>query len=108
MKFLYSLFILFICTLVYAQQQNIDVNKFTQLLSNHLLFEHFDKAYVQLARKISLQFRDAIHVRVKKVKKSQQETFETPVDIQILKRQLKGAVGCKQWFFNSCYTFLLI
>lgn len=95
MKWVYTLFILFISTLVCAQEQPIiDVNKFTQLLSNHLLFDHFDKAYVQLSRKISLQFRDAIHVRVKKVK-NQEESLETPVDIQILKRQLKGAVGCK-------------
>lgn len=87
----------------------VDINRFTQLLSNHLLFDHFDKAYLQLSRKISFSFRDAIQVRVKKVKtKSKDITTATntavvitpPVDVQILKRQLKGAVGCK---FLSSY-----
>ncbi|KAI8049443.1 uncharacterized protein B0P05DRAFT_563721 [Gilbertella persicaria] len=79
----------------------VDTNRFTQLLSNHLLFDHFDKAYYQLARKISLQFRDVIHVKVKKIKtksnskstSSRDMVLPPPVDIQILKRQLKGAVG---------------
>lgn len=79
----------------------MDINRFTQLLSNHLLFDHLDKAYLQLSRRISFQFRDAIQVKVKKMKP--QKTITTmkatvmipPVDVQILKRQLKGAVGCK-------------
>ncbi|OAD06738.1 hypothetical protein MUCCIDRAFT_160371 [Mucor lusitanicus CBS 277.49] len=89
------------------QNHNIDVHRFTQLLSNHLLFDHFDKAYLQLSRKISFQFRDAIQVKVKKIKskgsssssKSSTSTaaaavvVQPPVDVQILKRQLKGAVG---------------
>jgi hypothetical protein len=84
----------------------VDINRFTQLLSNHLLFDHFDKAYLQLSRKISFQFRDAIQVRVKKIKTSKSKEPVTnkaaaviitppPVDVQILKRQLKGAVGCE-------------
>lgn len=92
------------------QSPDVDVNRFTQLLSNHLLFDHFDKAYLQLSRKISFQFRDAIQVKVKKIKSkgssSSSSTSSTstaaaavvaqpPVDVQILKRQLKGAVGCK-------------
>ncbi|EPB88977.1 hypothetical protein HMPREF1544_04238 [Mucor circinelloides 1006PhL] len=93
------------------QSPDVDVNRFTQLLSNHLLFDHFDKAYLQLSRKISFQFRDAIQVKVKKIKSkgsssssSSSSTSSTstaaaavvaqpPVDVQILKRQLKGAVG---------------
>lgn len=98
------------------QNHNIDVHRFTQLLSNHLLFDHFDKAYLQLSRKISFQFRDAIQVKVKKIKskgssssRSMSSTstaaaavvIQPPVDVQILKRQLKGAVGCKYFFFFS-------
>lgn len=91
------------------QNYNIDVHRFTQLLSNHLLFDHFDKAYLQLSRKISFQFRDAIQVKVKKIKSKKSSSsssskssistaaaavvVQPPVDVQILKRQLKGAVG---------------
>ncbi|KAI8642194.1 hypothetical protein BD408DRAFT_432623 [Parasitella parasitica] len=85
------------------------MSRFTHLLSNHLLFDHFDKAYLQLSRKISFQFRDAIQVKVKKIKSkgpgsssvssnsnspaSTVAAVPPPVDVQILKRQLKGAVG---------------
>mgnify|MGYP004491101607 CR=1 FL=1 len=71
----------------------VDLNRFTQLLSNHLLYEHIDKAYLQLSKKISSKFRNAIQVKVKRVSDSQKIII--PVDVQILKRQLKGAVGCK-------------
>ncbi|KAG2196869.1 hypothetical protein INT47_011389, partial [Mucor saturninus] len=83
----------------------VDINRFSQLLSNHLLFDHLDKAYAQLSKRISFQFRDAIQVKVKKVKSSSTTTIiatnttkktsvmQPPVDVQILKRQLKGAVG---------------
>ncbi|KAI8387549.1 hypothetical protein BD560DRAFT_382834 [Blakeslea trispora] len=79
------------------QQIAVDTARFTRLLSNHLLFDHFDKAYSQLAKKISYQFRDAIHVKVKKTKSKSSMPKDVmllpPVDVQILKRQLKGAVG---------------
>ncbi|KAI8363851.1 hypothetical protein EDC96DRAFT_213178 [Choanephora cucurbitarum] len=77
-----------------ANQQTVDTARFSRLLSNHLLFDHFDKAYTQLAKKISYQFRDAIQVKVKKIKSSApKDVMLPPVDVQILKRQLKGAVG---------------
>lgn len=99
------------------QNDDVDMNRFTQLLSNHLLFDHFDKAYLQLSKKISFQFRDAIQVKVKKIKSKKSSKSSSirsssistaaaavivppPVDVQILKRQLKGAVGCK--FFLAC------
>ncbi|GAA5816153.1 hypothetical protein MFLAVUS_009679 [Mucor flavus] len=85
----------------FCNQQTVDINRFTLLLSNHLLFDHLDKAYTQLSKKISYQFRDAIQVKVKKMKstsitstvESKQSVLIPPVDVQILKRQLKGAVG---------------
>ena len=82
-----------------VDQTVVDTARFTRLLSNHLLFDHFDKAYTQLAKKISYQFRDAIQVKVKKTKSKSSAPKDVmllpPVDVQILKRQLKGAVGCK-------------
>ncbi|KAI7904439.1 uncharacterized protein BX663DRAFT_550819 [Cokeromyces recurvatus] len=89
--------------------QQKDIHRFTQLLSNHLLYDHFDKAYFQLSKKISYQFRDVIHVRIKTIATSNDDdsvtddAVTTPsssvliqpsiVDVQILKKQLKGAVG---------------
>ncbi|KAI8970319.1 hypothetical protein BDF20DRAFT_826510 [Mycotypha africana] len=85
-----------------------DVHKFIQLFAQHLLMDHYDKAYTQLSKRISFQFRDAIQLRIKKIKKPLDDKAEeedqnkaaqkttkvpSPVDVQILKRQLKGAVG---------------
>ncbi|CAO3701076.1 unnamed protein product [Rhizopus stolonifer] len=81
----------FSLTDIITATETVDLNRFTQLLSHHLLYEHFDKAYLQLSKKISLQFRNAIHVKIKRVPNSQKAIV--PVDVQILKRQLKGAVG---------------
>lgn len=86
---------------------SVDINRFSQLLSNHLLFDHLDKAYAQLSKRISFQFRDAIQVKVKKVKSTtttisstkKASVMQPPVDVQILKRQLKGAVGCKFYMY---------
>lgn len=94
----------------FCNQQTVDINRFTLLLSNHLLFDHLDKAYTQLSKKISYQFRDAIQVKVKKMKstsitstiESKKSVLIPPVDVQILKRQLKGAVGCKYLIFTIC------
>lgn len=90
--FIKNIFATFNTTAITANEA-VDLNRFTQLLSNHLLFDHFDKAYSQLSKKISIQFRSAIHVKVKRMPNSQKVIV--PVDVQILKRQLKGAVGCK-------------
>lgn len=115
MKLFLILFLLFSTLVVgnsvdlthtFCNEQKVDINRFTQLLSNHLLFDHLDKAYMQLSRKISLQFRNAIQVKVKKMKSSsitstidKQTVVIPPVDVHILKRQLKGAVGC---MYISC------
>lgn len=104
-----------LCCHTTAAATAVDINRFTQLLSNHLLLDHFQKAYSQLSKKISFQFRDAIGLRVRKIKSkhakdsssstttttssssSQQKTSkllqQPPVDVQMLKRQIRGAVG---------------
>ncbi|ORE02531.1 hypothetical protein BCV72DRAFT_252419 [Rhizopus microsporus var. microsporus] len=88
--FIKNIFATFNTTTI-TTNEAVDLNRFTQLLSSHLLFDHFDKAYSQLSKKISVQFRSAIHVKVKRMPNSQKAIV--PVDVQILKRQLKGAVG---------------
>ncbi|KAI8886018.1 hypothetical protein K501DRAFT_331575 [Backusella circina FSU 941] len=72
------------------EEQQVDKSRFTQLLSNHLLFDHYDKAFNQLSRKISQQFREALQVKLRHLSENK---VHTPVDVQILKRQLRGAVG---------------
>lgn len=92
-----TLFILCLLTTVMASfnetcsNNRVDINRLTKSLSNHYIV--YDKVYSQISRKISLQFRDAIHVKVKKSKTT--TTMHTPVDVQLLKKQLRGAVGCK-------------
>ncbi|KAI9250585.1 hypothetical protein BDA99DRAFT_522896 [Phascolomyces articulosus] len=78
----------------------VDVSRYAQLLSTHLLFDHLENAFYMLSKKISLQFRDSIHVNVNFAPHShglrQQTDFSlssSPIDVQILKGQLKGAVG---------------
>ncbi|KAI9247857.1 hypothetical protein BY458DRAFT_542790 [Sporodiniella umbellata] len=69
----------------------IDLGRFSHLLSNHFLYEHFDKAYLQLAKEVSLQFRNSIQINVKQ--QIDRNTTTSPVDINVLTRQLKGAIG---------------
>ncbi|KAI8992671.1 hypothetical protein BDB01DRAFT_446125 [Pilobolus umbonatus] len=75
----------------YHKENTVDLSRFTQLLHNHLLFDHYEQAFHQLSRKISMQFRDSIHVKMKKTSKV--DVIVSPVDVQVLKRQLRGAVG---------------
>jgi hypothetical protein len=101
--------LLLLCAVVLASCMessiSVDKNQFTQLLSNHLLLDHYDKALSQLSKKISRQFRDAIQVKVKRLTKKK---VNTPVDVQVLKRQLKGAVGCKYLFIIYFVYFSIL
>ena len=94
---------------------SVDVARYAQLLSTHLLFDHLDNAFYMLSKKISLQFRDSIQVNVNLTPQSKQEiqiqdndlsSLSPPVDVQILKGQLKGAVGCN-FFSSSCFFLIL-
>jgi hypothetical protein len=90
---------IFFIGLIFAnnEKQQVDKSRFTQLLSNHLLFDHYDKAFNQLSRKISQQFREALQIRLRHLSENK---AHAPVDVQILKRQLRGAVGCKFCFYS--------
>ncbi|KAI9497898.1 hypothetical protein BDB00DRAFT_802410 [Zychaea mexicana] len=70
----------------------VDVSRYAQLLSTHLLLDHLENAFYMLSRKISVQFRDSIHVNVN-VSPQHDPSLSSPVDVHILKGQLKGAVG---------------
>ncbi|CAO3697970.1 unnamed protein product [Rhizopus stolonifer] len=87
--------IYFLCLLnipfSFATVESVDLNRFSHLLSNHFIYEHFDKAYSQLARRVSLKFRNSVQIKLKK--ESNTQNITSPVDVQILTRQLKGAVS---------------
>ncbi|KAI8140579.1 hypothetical protein BJV82DRAFT_562579 [Fennellomyces sp. T-0311] len=70
----------------------VDVSRYSQLLSSHLLFDHLENAFYTLSRKISVQFRDSIQVHVN-ISPQHDPSSTSPVDVQILKGQLRGAVG---------------
>lgn len=72
----------------------VDVNRFAQLLSTHLLFDHLDHAFFMLSKKISVQFRDSFQVSVQTADTTEDHDPSSSVDVQILKGQLQGAVGC--------------
>lgn len=74
----------------------VDASQFAHLLSTHLLFDHVENAFHLLSKQISSRFRESIQVNVRLQSPVQYEdTTYSSVDVQILKGQLNGAVGCK-------------
>lgn len=75
---------------VAAEYWHFDLSLYSQLLSTHLTRDLVDTAFYTMSKQISTQFCDAVEV----LGEEQLEPV-SPVDVQILKRQLRGAVGCK-------------
>ncbi|CDH57778.1 predicted protein [Lichtheimia corymbifera JMRC:FSU:9682] len=73
--------------IVSAENWHLDLSLYSQLLSTHLARD-VDTAFYTMSKQISTQFRDALEV----LGEEQLEPV-SPVDVQILKRQLRGAVG---------------
>ncbi|KAF7730263.1 hypothetical protein EC973_002506 [Apophysomyces ossiformis] len=73
------------------QEYEVDTSRFAQLLSTHLLFDHLETAFSLLSKNISLHFQDAIQVNVKSPESV--DNGSSSVDVEILKGQLRGAVG---------------
>lgn len=69
----------------------IDIHKFSLQLSTHLLFDPIDTSLSSISKRISLHFQNLVQVTT--------ETFDMNndfvVDVELLKGQLQGAVGCK-------------
>lgn len=82
---------------------DVDINRFAQLLSVHLLFDHFENAVTNLSKKVSRRFQETIQFSIlygngdsdiiteESIGSGNEMTF----DIQVLKGQIRGAVGCK-------------
>lgn len=84
---------------VYMQQQIekepqfyfVDIHRFSTQFSAHLLFDHLDGSLSTLSKRISLHFQDLVQVSSPTLELN--NTFV--VDVDLLKGQLQGAVGCK-------------
>ncbi|CAO3658657.1 unnamed protein product [Umbelopsis ramanniana] len=80
---------------------DVDINRFAQLLSVHLLFDHFENAVTNLSKKVSRRFQETIQFSIlygngdsdiiteESIGSGNEMTF----DIQVLKGQIRGAVG---------------
>lgn len=91
-----------------AEEFSVDVDRFAHLLSNHFLFDHLEYAFYLLSKRVSVQFRDSINVDVRLLSSPESEPFNPSVDINILKGQLEGAVGCKLFLFPFALAYFLL
>lgn len=79
----------------------VDLSRFSQLLSVHLLFDHFENAVTNLAEKVSRRFQETIQFSIlygngdSDIIPEDDAKNEMVFDIQVLKGQIRGAVGCK-------------
>lgn len=78
----------------------VDINQFSQFFSSHLFFDHLDGTLTVLSKRISQHFQSLIQVTIQPLGGGPNDDFE--VDVDLLKGQLQGAVGCK------CLWYLLI
>jgi hypothetical protein len=79
---------------------DVDLNRFTQLLSAHIMSEHLDSAITALSKKLAGQIQDSIQLithqqvffpNIAIMEKAGPTTDD--VDVRLLKEQLQGAVG---------------
>lgn len=69
----------------------VDIHSFSSIFSTHLLFDHLDGTLSLLSKSISLHFQNLVQVSAQPFDLN--DTFT--VDVELLKGQLQGAVGCK-------------
>ena len=92
-----SLLVLPALSLPTRQQQQlntnftVDLQQFSSHYSTHLHFDHLDNSLWTLSKRISLHFQDLVQVTTQKFDLN--DVFV--VDVELLKGQLQGAVGCK-------------
>jgi hypothetical protein len=89
----------------------VDLSRFSQLLSVHLLFDHFENAVTNLAEKVSRRFQETIQFSIlygngdSDIIPEDDAKNEMLFDIQVLKGQIRGAVGCKLPGFLHIFFF---
>ncbi len=74
-----------------VEEYMIDVHKFSLQLSTHLLFNPIDTFLTSISKRISLHFQNLVQVTTETVDLNN----DFVVDVDLLKGQLQGAVGCK-------------
>lgn len=69
----------------------VNIHSFSSIFATHLLFDHLDGTLSLLSKSISIHFQNLIQVSAQSFDLN--DTFT--VDVELLKGQLQGAVGCK-------------
>lgn len=76
---------------VIQEDFELDVHRFSHIVSTHLLFDHVDSTMKMFSRTISNRFREEIQID----SMGANDTRCLPLDVQLLKGQISGAIGCK-------------
>jgi hypothetical protein len=69
----------------------VDIHQFSQFFASHLSFDHLDGTVSTLSKRISQHFQSLVQVTTQPIGLND-DSF---VDVDLLKGQLQGAVGCK-------------
>lgn len=77
-----------------TENYSVDIHAFSSVFSTHLLFDHLDGTFSSLAKLTSLHFQDLVQVSAH----SFGINDDFVIDVELLKGQLRGAVGCKLLF----------
>ncbi|CDH50419.1 hypothetical protein RO3G_17106 [Lichtheimia corymbifera JMRC:FSU:9682] len=74
---------------VIQEDFELDVHRFSHIVSTHLLFDHVDTTMKMFSRTISNRFREEIQID----SMGANDTRCLPLDVQLLKGQISGAIG---------------
>jgi CTP-dependent riboflavin kinase len=77
------------------QEYYVDIHQYSQFFASHLSFDHLDGTVSTLSKRISQHFQSLVQVTTQPIGLND-DSF---VDVDLLKGQLQGAVGCK---YTSC------
>lgn len=77
----------------------VDIHSFSSIFSTHLLFDHIDGTLSSLSKYISIHFQNLVQVSAHAF--DMNDGFV--IDVELLKGQLQGAVGCK--FCGTCMIY---
>lgn len=86
-----------------SQHFDVDIHRFAHLLSTHLWFDHLETTFGHLSKQISRRFHDWVRIDTQPLVVANPPDNDdacSPVDLQILKGQIKGAVGGMTFFFS--------
>ncbi|KAI8099417.1 uncharacterized protein BX664DRAFT_321201 [Halteromyces radiatus] len=104
---------------------DLDLNRFVQLLSSHIMVEHLENAVISLSKILAAQIQDSVQLITEQytplysIDQKQQQWIHTDdgnnedVDVRLLREQLRGAVGSyvedqlpSMWYGHSSFAAL--